>query len=226
MELLRASFADALAPAARHRHGRCMPQPLRIEYLGAWFHVFARAVWGREVFLEDIDRRFFLRRLSLTVARYQWACTGYCLMDTHHHLLVRLTRPNLALGMQELHSVYARCFNERHGRHGHVFSERYEPVLLETEAHLLQAHRYVVRNPVEAGLCETPADWRWSSYRATAGMAPCPRLLDLELVLSLFHADRRAARARYRAFVAATEDDCASGTSQIVASGGSVTVAA
>lgn len=203
-----------------------MPQPLRIEYPGAWFHVFARAVWERELFVDDSDRRFFLRRLSRTVARYAWTCTGYCLMGTHHHVLVRLTRPNLALGMQELHSVYARCFNQRHGRRGHVFSERYEPVLLETEAHVLQAHRYVVRNAVEAGLCATPADWPWSSYRATAGMAPCPRLLDLEPLLSLLGPDSRAARARYLAFVAGTDGACVSGTSQIVASGGSVTVAA
>jgi putative transposase len=155
-----------------------MPQPLRIEFPGAWFHVCARSAWGRELFVDDGDRRFFLRRLALTVERYGWVCTGYCLMDTHHHLTIRLTRPNLALGMQDLHSVYARCFNERHGRRGHVLSERYEPVLLETEAHLLWAHRYVVRNPVEAGICPTPADWRWSSYRATARLAPCPRWLE------------------------------------------------
>jgi putative transposase len=200
---------------------------LRIEYPGAWFHVFARAVWGRELFVDDGDHRFFLRRLALTVARYGWTCTGYCQMGTHHHLLVRLTRPNLALGMQELHSVYARGFNERHGRRGHVLSERYVPVLLQTDAHVLWAHRYVVRNPVEAGLCAAPADWRWSSYRATAGLAPCPRLLDVDPLLMLFGPERRAARARYRDFVEAIAgDDCASGTSQIVASGGSVTVAA
>jgi hypothetical protein len=149
-------------------------------------------------------------------------------MGTHHHLTVRLTRPNLALGMQELHSAYARCFNERHGRRGHVFSERYEPVLLETDAHLLWAHRYVVRNPVEAGLCTTPADWRWSSYRATVGLAPRPPLLTVEPLLQLFGPQRRAARARYCAFVAATDEEaaCLSGTSQMIASGGSVTVAA
>jgi putative transposase len=204
-----------------------MPQPLRIEYASAWFHVFARAVWGRELFVDDADRRFFLRRLARVVERYAWTCTGYCLMGTHHHLLVRLARPNLALGMQDLHSVYARAFNERHGRRGHVFAERYVAVLLESEAHALQAHRYVVRNAVAAALSATPAGWRWSSYRATAGIAPRPRLLDVEPLLSLFGADPRA---RYRAFVAASDDDAdaaaASGTSQIVASGGRVTVAA
>jgi hypothetical protein len=203
-----------------------MPQPLRIEYPGAWFHVCARAVWERGLFLDDADRRFFLRRLARTVERYAWTCTGYCQMGTHHHLLVRLTRPNLAIGMQELHSVYARGFNERHARHGHVFSERYVPVLLEDDAHVLWAHRYVVRNPGEAGLCATPADWRWSSYRATAGIAPHPRFLDVEPLLALFGPNQAPARARYRDFVAAADDDCATGTSQIVASGGRVTVAA
>lgn len=198
-----------------------MPQPLRVEYAGAWFHVFTRAAWARGIFVDDVDRRFFMRRLAHVVTRYGWRCTSYCLMTTHYHLTVLLTRPNLALGMQDLNSVYARTFNARHRRHGHVFSERYEPVLMETEGHLLWTHRYVVRNPVEAGLCATPADWRWSSYRATVGLAPRPRLLDLRPLLALFSDDLARARARYRSFVAS--DDVVSGTSQIVASGGSVT---
>jgi putative transposase len=198
-----------------------MGQPHRIEFAGAWFHVTARAVWGRELFVDDVDRRSFLRRLATIVARYGWQCTGYCLMTTHHHLLVRLTRPNLAPGMQELHSVHARRFNARHGRHGHVFAERYAPTLLQGEAHVLQAHRCVALNPVAAALASAADGWRWSSHGATLGAARRPQLLHDEPLLALFGADDVRARALYAAFVAAGS----SGASQTVASGGSVTSA-
>jgi hypothetical protein len=39
--------------------------------------------------------------------------------------------------------------------------------------------RYVVLNPVRAGMCSLPHQWAWSSYRATAGLDPKPSLLDL-----------------------------------------------
>jgi len=216
-----------------------MPQPLRTEFAGAWFHVTARAVWGRELFADDEDRRFFLSRLARTVARYGWRCTGYCLLSTHHHLLVRLTRPNLAFGMQELHSVHARRFNARHGRRGHVFSERYEPTLMRDEVHVLQAHRYVALNPVAAGVAPTPEGWRWSSHAATVARRKAPALLDPRPLLELLAGDATAARARYATFVSAASAPTASappasascsatslaGASHTVPSGGSVTSA-
>ncbi len=180
-----------------------MGQPHRIEFPGACVHVVARAVCGRELFVDDADRRRFLRRLAVVVARYGWLCTAYCLLGTHYHLIVRTPRPNLALGMQDLNSVYARGFNLRHARHGHVFSERYDPTLLATDSHVLAAHRYVALNPVHAALCAHPDAWRFGSYRATVGLATRPAFLATEPLLALFAEDERRARRRYGAYVSA-----------------------
>ena len=178
-----------------------MAQPLRIEYPGARVHVVARATFGRMLFVDEADRRRFFRRLHVVTRRYGWRVTAYCLMGTHYHLVVEIARPNLALGVQALNSVYARGFNLRHGRHGHVFSERYDPTIVLSDAHLLEVHRYVVLNPVRAGLCADPRDYRWSSFRATAGLGAVPGLLDVEAILRLFAEDPRRARARYLAFI-------------------------
>jgi putative transposase len=177
-----------------------MGQPLRIEYPGAQYHVVARAVFGRMLF-QDADRRRFLRRLHVVVKRHGWICTTYCLMGTHFHLVLETPRPNLALGMQALNSVYARGFNLRHGRHGHVFSERYASKLILTDRHLLATHRYVLLNPVAAGLSATAADYRWSSYRATAGLGLVPSFLAVGPILRLFDEDVGRARLRYREFI-------------------------
>jgi hypothetical protein len=51
-----------------------------------------------------------------------------------------------------------------------------------------------------------PADWRWSSYRATIGLEP-PGFLAIERLLDFFGDTRDAARKRYRGHVEAMVDD-------------------
>jgi hypothetical protein len=103
--------------------------------------------------------------------------------------------------MQRLNSAFAQWFNRRRRRVGHLFQGRYHASMIEEEPHLLEVSRYVVLNPVRAGLCETPESWRWSSFRATAGLASAPAFLAAGAVLRHFGADEAQARARYRAFV-------------------------
>ena len=98
-------------------------------------------------------------------------------------------------------AAHAQLFNQRHERRGHVFRARYYAGLVETDGHALQVLRYVALNPVNAGLCARPQDWPWSSYAATAGLAPVSRCLTTEWVLGLFGIDERLARRRLRAFV-------------------------
>jgi hypothetical protein len=109
--------------------------------------------------------------------------------------------------MQLLNGRYAQRFNWRHARRGHLFGGRFYSVLVESETHLLAALRYVARNPVEAGLCEHAADWRWSSFRATAGLESGPRFLDVKGVLDLFGVGRDAARAQFARLVEGDRPD-------------------
>lgn len=92
----------------------------------------------------------------------------------------------------------------RHGLTGHLFEGRFKSTLVETDAHFLQACRYIVRNPVRAAICDTAREYRWSSYRATAGSVPRPASLSVDrLAASLGGIDA----GLYRAFVdAGTEE--------------------
>ena len=138
--------------------------------------------------------------LAQSVYRYRWTCLAYCLMTNHFHLVLSLSAPNLSRGMHRLNGLYARRFNERHGHHGHLFEARYSSILMKSEEHYLDAIRYVALNPVAAGLCEDPADWPWSSFRATAGLDPCPRFLAGARVRRHFARGRRGAEL-YSTFV-------------------------
>ena len=108
--------------------------------------------------------------------------------------------------MHRLLHRHARTFNHRHGRRGHLFEERYGSALLRSEEHLLSAARYIALNPVRAGLCHDPADWPWSSHRATAGFAPRPRFLVTDWLLGVLDAHPAVARARYRDFIGTGTD--------------------
>jgi hypothetical protein len=103
--------------------------------------------------------------------------------------------------MQQLNSAYSQWFNRRHDRVGHVLQGRFEGRLVDREAYALQVLRYTARNPVEAGLVAEPAQWRWSSYRATAGLDPAPAWLAVEATWLMFDTDVDTARLLYVDFV-------------------------
>jgi REP element-mobilizing transposase RayT len=153
------------------------------------------------VSLDAIDRVRFLDRLEEVVAAYGWLVHAYCLMPNHYHLVLETPEPNLSDGMHRLNFLTAQSFNRRHEVDGHLFQGRFHSPLVESDRHLLELSRYVVLNPVRAGLVRHPADWRWSSYRAAVGLAPQPAFLTLDTVLGYFVGDEAAARRRYDAFV-------------------------
>lgn len=179
-----------------------MARPLRVEFPGALYHVTSRGNAGQEVFLDDGDRLNFLDILAEVVERYRFICYAYCLMGNHYHLLLETPEANLSRGMRQLNGVYTQRFNRRHKRSGHLFQGRYKAILVEKDAYLLEVARYIVLNPVRAGLVRSPGRWRWSSYRATAGLEEPPQFLKVEWLLSQFDLRPERARRAYRRFVA------------------------
>jgi hypothetical protein len=108
---------------------------------------------------------------------------------------------NLSIGMRQLNGIYTQQFNKRHDRVGHIFQGRFKAVLVQKDSHLLEACRYVVLNPVRAERVQRPAEWVWSSYRATAGRTKPHPCLMIDWVLSQFSSGRKMAEAGYRRFV-------------------------
>ena len=128
----------------------------------------------------------FCLQLMRTMARLEWVCVAFCFMTTHYHLLVDVPAETLQRGMLRLNGYYARAFNIRHDRNGHLFGERYHDVKVESDEHLLQLLRYLALNPVVAHLCDRPADWYWSSYRSCIGAADPLPFVDSSRLLAYF----------------------------------------
>ncbi len=174
-----------------------MSRPLRIEFPGGLYHVTSRGDRREVIFLDDEDRLYWLGLLGQVCQRFNWVCHAYCLMDNHFHIVVETVEGNLSAGMRQLNGVYTQWHNRTHGRVGHVFQGRFKAVVVQRESYLLELARYVVLNPVRAGLCDEPQDWPWSSYHATVGTAPKPEWLHTQWLLSQFGSKPRSARAAY-----------------------------
>jgi REP element-mobilizing transposase RayT len=141
-------------------------------------HLSARGNRQQSIYLDDHDRVAYLRLLGRVVRDHDWRCLAYCLMDNHVHLLIETPHPNLGIGVQRLHGVYARRFNDRHRHSGHLFQGRYGVVPIKSDEQLYAVVRYLAMNPVAAGLCSRPQDWRWSSCSRPPAWLDEPRLLE------------------------------------------------
>ena len=149
----------------------------REEEEGAVHHVWARGNRKQIVFVDDHDRLKYLGLLERAVRQYGWLCLSYCLMDNHVHLLIETPRPNLGRGMQWFHGHYGRYLSDRLDQPGHVFQKPYGSKRIKDDEQMWTVVQYIARNPVEAGLCRTPADWMWSSHAAAPGWVATARLL-------------------------------------------------
>lgn len=179
-----------------------MSRPVRIEFPDALYHVTARGDRREAIFDDDLDRRLFLSTLAQVVNRFNWMCHAWCLMDNHYHLLIQTPDGNLSKGMRQLNGVYTQASNRRHRRVGHLFQGRFKAILVDGEAYLLELSRYVVLNPVRAGMVKGPADWPWSSYRESAGLDLPQPWLAVDGLLANFAEQRGLAQTRYAKFVA------------------------
>lgn len=178
-----------------------MSRPLRIELAGGLYHITSRGDRREDIYLQDSDREKWLGLLGQVCERFNWKCHAYCLMSNHYHIVIETIEGNLSRGMRQLNGVYTQYFNQAHQRVGHVYQGRYKGILVEKDSYLLELSRYVVLNPVRAGMVKKVGDWPWSSYPSMIGVAPAPQWLETNWLLSQFSVQRKRAVAKYIDFV-------------------------
>lgn len=178
-----------------------MPRSPRHQSPGAIQHVTARSNHGTLLFGNPAEYQLFLQLLWRTTREFGWSCLSYCLMPNHFHLLVRPERSNLSAGMQRLGLTYARRYNDRRDRYGHVFQGRFASSPVVDGSHLYATLRYIARHPVRAGLCAEPAAFPWSAHRALMEIDP-PRLVSVHDTWRLFSSTKSDAVGAYAALVA------------------------
>ncbi len=183
-----------------------MPRPHRVSLQNGIYHVFNRGNRRAAICLDAADFERFLELLQELCDHFGWPFFAYCLMTNHFHLVVETPEGDVSAGMHRLSFLYAQYFNRRYAIDGHVFQGRFKTVLIKSDVQLLAATRYVLTNPVRAGITRTAEEWRWSSYRATVGIRRPPRFLAIQRVLPYFGRGRREQTAQFAAFIAEEEE--------------------
>ena len=207
-----------------------MARPLRIERIGAWYHLTGRGNERRAIFRDDRDREHFCQLLAEMVERFGIRLHAFVLMDNHYHLILELTELNLSRAGQWLNGSYSIWFNRRHRRCGHLFQGRFKAVIVAPEEWGLALSRYVHLNPVRIsrlGLGKSERrrmaagassklspqvvkeriahlrGYRWSSYRAYIKLGAQPPWLECEAILELGGGQKRQRTGKYREYVEA-----------------------
>lgn len=146
-----------------------MPRRPRIHLDGVPLHIVQRGHNRQPCFYAVADYLAYLEWLGEASRRADCQVHAYALMTNHVHLLVTpgdaqsVSRMMVALGRQ-----YVPYINAAYQRSGTLWEGRYKSSLVQSEAYLLACMRYIELNPVRAAMCQDPADYRWSSYRANA----------------------------------------------------------
>lgn len=171
---------------------------------GAAHHVMLRGIERRTIFLDDADRRDFVGRLSRLVPELGFRCFAWALMPNHVHLVLRSGNARISRLMARLGTGYARRFNERHDRVGHLFQNRFRSRLASDDADLVGLVLYVTRNPLEAGLVPNGGElerFEWCGLSALLGCRSPHPFEAVDETLALFDDDRRRAQQRLRSWL-------------------------
>ncbi|NPV45299.1 MAG: transposase [Firmicutes bacterium] len=142
-----------------------MPRTARKRSSTGVYHIMLRGLDKRNIFLDEEDKMKFMGKIMLAKERGKFELYGYCLMDNHVHLLLKENNEDIGTSIKRITVGYVGWHNNKYGRAGHLFQNRYMSEPVETESYFLTVLRYIHQNPVKAGLVQKAEKYSWSSYQ-------------------------------------------------------------
>jgi putative transposase len=177
-----------------------MARKPRIDFPGAFSHVIVRGNQRATIFHDPADYTAYLERLERYRRRDGVTLHAYVLMRNHVHLLLETGTQPLSRTMQSVQFTYSQYYNHLYGQTGHVFQGRYQAILCDRQAYLLELVRYLHLNPARLRTPINPWTYRWSSHGAYLGR-PDPVTVETVTVLDSWHRQVGPARRAYRRFM-------------------------
>jgi len=138
-----------------------VPTRLRVNLAG-YHHIINRGVNRCDIFNNDEDKEIFLQIFNKTATIHKVVLHDYCLMDNHYHLLIETTKENLSTLMRTLNANYAKYFNKKYTRSGHLFQDRYKSKYIISKDYLYTLIRYIENNPLEASISDKVSQYSYT----------------------------------------------------------------
>lgn len=141
-----------------------MPRKARIVSETAYYHVISRGNNKQIIFESDNDYRHFIEIVFQYSKKWKVKIPAYCLMNNHIHLLIYDPETNISNFMKGVNQKYAQYFNNKYGRIGTLFQDRYKSLAITDKQYLQTVFMYIIQNPARAKICSTKR-YKWNSYK-------------------------------------------------------------
>jgi len=169
------------------------------------YHIMIRGNEKKNIFLDDNDRKKFIRILYKIKLEKCFDLFAYCIMKNHVHLIIKDNSDDISTIMKMINTSYAIYFNYKYDRVGHVFQDRFKSEVIENDRYLLCAIRYVHNNPVKANFCNNPLSYKWSSYKEY--ITTYKYMTDIDFPLSLYDDNKGKAISLLKSFTLQDNND-------------------
>ena len=143
-----------------------MPRTARDTHKSGMYHVMLRGINRQSIFEEDADRYHFMSVLALCKELSGFRLHAFVLMSNHIHMLIEPLDEPLDIIYKRIGTRYAVWYNRKYQRSGHLFQDRFRSENISTDQYYQTVLRYILQNPVKAGMVKDPGEYRWSSYAA------------------------------------------------------------
>lgn len=178
-----------------------MPRCARKKIENGVYHICVRGNNKQDIFTDDKDREEYLMRLRHYKEKYKVHIYAYCLMTNHVHLLIYDNAQDISKFMQGLSLSYVIYFNNRHGRTGHLFQDRFTSVLVKSDIQILQTSKYIHLNPIKANMVKKMDQYKWSSYISYLRGEDPLSIVDTHFLCKISTNDKLAGRKAYIQYV-------------------------
>ena len=146
-----------------NKGGKTMPRNARLHSQSSIYHVMLRGINKQQIFYDEDDRDYFLETLKRYKHISDFKLYAYCLMGNHVHLLIGEGKERLSGIFKRIGSSFVYRYNLKYERSGHLFQDRFKSEPVESDRYFMTVLRYILQNPVAAGLCSTPSEYQYSS---------------------------------------------------------------
>jgi putative transposase len=181
-----------------------IPRTARIKSESGIYHIIMRGINRQTLFenREDCDK--FIQ----TLLRYREICKyklyAYCLMNNHVHILLMEGKEPLETIMRRICGSYALWYNKKYDRVGYLFQDRFKSEPVEDDTYFLTVLRYILQNPVKAGIVAKIENYIWTNY---IDYIQGSNRTDTDFALEIFSLDREKACRSFIEYTNKVNDD-------------------
>jgi len=124
-----------------------MPRTAREKSPDAMYHIMSRSISELDLFRDDEDKKRYMSIVRRYKGKYKIKIYAYCLMDNHSHLMIDANGADISKVMQGINLSYARYYNKKYHRYGHLFQDRFKSKVIKNNGYFVRLSAYIHKNP-------------------------------------------------------------------------------